>query len=88
MTSDDLDVPLIGALAAALYVKRFNASIPQTLQGRAEAWKKFYNTKAGGGTEGQYVANNIGLEVDGFQETGIKAPNRTLAELQNERLTD
>ena len=88
VTSDDLDVPLIGALAAALYVKRFNASIPQTLQGRAEAWKKFYNTKAGGGTEGQYVANNIGLEVDGFQETGIKAPNRTLAELQNERLTD
>ena len=63
VTSDDLDIPIINALAAALYVKRFNASIPQTLEGRAEAWKKFYNTKAGAGTEGQYVANNIGSEL-------------------------
>ncbi len=63
LSADALDVPLISALAAALYVKRFNASIPQTLQGRAEAWKKFYNTAAGAGTETQYVANNIGSEL-------------------------
>lgn len=58
VTADDLDIPLISALAAALYIRRFNKSIPKTVQERAEAWKNHYNTAAGEGTVKAYVENN------------------------------
>lgn len=54
----DLDKPLIAALAARLFLLRIPEPIPETLEGQAEYWKKFYNTALGKGTVEGFIKKN------------------------------
>ena len=57
---EDVTEPLIGALAARLYLMFImqGKKIPKTLKGRAEMWKKLYNTAKGEGTVEHYLKAN------------------------------
>lgn len=53
---DNLRCNLVYAAAmAALHYFRFAEPIPSTLTGRAEYWKKYYNTKKGKGSIDDYL---------------------------------
>jgi hypothetical protein len=49
--------PLAAAVFARLHYKLVRDAIPQTLDGRAAYWKRFYNTFAGKGTVDKYLAS-------------------------------
>lgn len=49
--------PLLGAIFCRLHYLLRNEPIPQDEVGRAEYWKKHYNTRAGKGTVQEYLAN-------------------------------
>lgn len=49
--------PLLAAIFCRLHYKLRPEPIPDTLEGRAEYWKRFYNTAAGRGTPAEYVRN-------------------------------
>lgn len=54
---DDLNLsPLLATVFARLHYKLKPELIPQTLFGRANYWKKYYNTSAGKGTAAEYIA--------------------------------
>ncbi len=48
--------PLLAAVICRLHYKLIPEAVPQTLKGRADYWKKYYNTSAGKGTASDYVA--------------------------------
>jgi len=50
--------PLLSLLFVRLKYKLVPEEIPTTLEGRAEYWKKYYNTSAGKGTVEHYVKSN------------------------------
>lgn len=53
---NDLNMSLLLATVfARLHYKLRPEAIPQTLAGRADYWKKFYNTSAGKGTAAEYI---------------------------------
>ena len=55
---DDLDfAPLPCIILTRLKYKRIPEAIPSTIKGRAEYWKKHYNTVAGKGTVEEYIEN-------------------------------
>jgi hypothetical protein len=47
--------PLASTICARLYYLTIPAAIPNTLQGRAEYWKKYYNSSLGAGTVQGYI---------------------------------
>jgi len=47
----------IGVLFARLHYFRVNDPIPDSLADQAAYWKRWYNTPAGSGTVGEYLAN-------------------------------
>lgn len=49
--------PLLAAIFCRLFYKLIPAAIPGDLVGRAEYWKKYYNTAVGDGSVGEYVNN-------------------------------
>ncbi len=54
---DDLNLsPLLAFVFARLHYKLKPEAIPQTLRGRAEYWKKYYNTALGKGSVEEYIA--------------------------------
>jgi hypothetical protein len=55
---DDLKYPLLGALAARLYLMTIPKSIPEGLKERAEYWKRYYNTNKGSGTVEYFIKVN------------------------------
>jgi hypothetical protein len=57
---DDLNYPLLGALAARLYLMTIPESIPEGLEARAKYWKKYYNTNKGSGTDDDFIRRNSG----------------------------
>jgi len=55
---DDLNFsPLLSMIFTRLHYKLRPGAIPQTLKGRAEYWKKYYNTVLGKGTVDQYIVS-------------------------------
>lgn len=55
---DALDYsPLVAAVFCRLFYKLIPEAIPATLIGRAEYWKKHYNTVKGKGSVGEYINN-------------------------------
>ncbi len=55
---DELDYnPLLALIYCRLFWLLIPEPIPATLQGRAEYWKKYYNTSAGKGTTQDYINN-------------------------------
>lgn len=53
---DDLNYsPLLAMIVARLHYKLCPGAIPQTMRGRAEYWKKYYNSVLGKGTVEHYV---------------------------------
>lgn len=48
--------PLLSLICCRLSYKRIPEAVPDDLHGRAEYWKKYYNTVAGAGTEDEYLA--------------------------------
>ena len=51
--------PFYAVAMCRIHYLRFPASIPSTRIGRAEYWKKYYNTDEGKGTEGDYMERSI-----------------------------
>jgi len=49
--------PLLSFIACRLVYKLVPESIPDTIEGRAAYWKKYYNTSAGKGTVEKYIEN-------------------------------
>lgn len=49
--------PLVATAFARVHYKLIPAEFPLTVEGRAEYWKRYYNTVAGAGTVEQYVQN-------------------------------
>lgn len=49
--------PLLGMLFCRLHYILVPAPVPDTVEGRAAYWKRFYNTEAGRGTPGEYLRN-------------------------------
>lgn len=57
---NDLNMsPLLATVFARLHYKLRPEAIPLTLAGRADYWKKFYNTSAGKGTAAEYIARAL-----------------------------
>lgn len=55
---DDLNyAPLLATIVARLHYKLRPGAVPQTLKGRAEYWKKHYNSVLGKGTLEHYIAS-------------------------------
>lgn len=53
---DDLNYsPLLAAVVCRLHYLLIPEPVPQTLKGRAEYWKKYYNTVAGKGSPADYI---------------------------------
>ena len=46
----------LACLFARLHYLRFSAAIPDTVEGQATYWKKYYNTHLGAGTPQKYIA--------------------------------
>jgi hypothetical protein len=58
LSHEHLDVsPLAAAIFCRLHYKLIPEPIPETLEGRARYWKKYYNTNLGRGTIEEYVRN-------------------------------
>ena len=55
---EDLDKPLISALAARLFLLTIPEEIPDTLEEQATYWKKHYNTSLGKGAVRKFVKIN------------------------------
>ena len=55
---EDLEKPLIAALAARLFLLTIPEEIPDTLKGQAAYWKKHYNTAQGKGTVRKFIEAN------------------------------
>lgn len=49
--------PLLGFIFCRLKYMRITELIPDSLEGRAEYWKRYYNTAAGKGTAQEYINN-------------------------------
>jgi|SRR5688572_17619067 len=49
--------PLLSMIFARLFYKLRPDPIPDSIEGRARYWKKYYNTPAGKGTEAEYLLN-------------------------------
>jgi hypothetical protein len=49
--------PLLSFIFCRLKYKLIPEAIPETLSGRADYWKKHYNTAAGKGTANEYILN-------------------------------
>lgn len=49
--------PLLSFIYCRLYYKLIPDPIPDSLDGRAQYWKEFYNTARGKGSPGDYVKN-------------------------------
>lgn len=47
--------PLIAAIMCRLFYKLIPEAIPSDMEGRADYWKKYYNTEAGKGTPEHYL---------------------------------
>lgn len=56
--------PLLAMIFCRLRYLAVNASIPDTREGRAEYWKKYYNTIAGKGTPTDYLEKCKRADVD------------------------
>tara|TARA_R110002167_G_scaffold148295_3_gene341202 strand:+ start:649 stop:3372 length:2724 start_codon:yes stop_codon:yes gene_type:complete len=55
---EDLNDDLLSVIYGRLYLAQItNEPIPDTVEGRAEYWKKYYNTSAGKGTVKGYLIN-------------------------------
>ena len=55
---NDLDyAPLVAMIMTRLKYKRIPEAIPKTIEGRAEYWKKHYNSMLGKGTVEEYIHN-------------------------------
>jgi len=55
---DDLDyAPLVSFIMTRIKYKRIPDAIPKTIEGRAEYWKKHYNSILGKGTVEEYIHN-------------------------------
>lgn len=54
---EDLIDPKLGLIFTRLHYLKTADPVPPTVQGRAEYWKKFYNTSAGAGTPDEYLSN-------------------------------
>jgi len=52
---EDLRDPVLSAMYARLHFMKNSDPISNTVEGRAEAWKKHYNREAGKGTAQQYI---------------------------------
>lgn len=52
---DDTNNYVYGAIAARLLLLTIPAKIPSTMSGRAQQWKKYYNTSLGKGTAAIYM---------------------------------
>jgi len=50
--------PLLSCIMARLFYLLRAGAIPTTLEGRAEYWKKYYNTRLGAGTVSHYIEAN------------------------------
>lgn len=51
--------PLLSVIFARLYYMLIPKPIPDNIVGRAEYWKKYYNTYAGSGTVEHYLSANL-----------------------------
>jgi hypothetical protein len=49
--------PLLAAIIARLHYKLVPEPIPDSIAGRADYWKRYYNTSAGKGSPAEYVKN-------------------------------
>jgi hypothetical protein len=49
--------PLLAMIFARLFLRLKPEEFPLEVEGRAEYWKKYYNTEAGAGTPGEYLEN-------------------------------
>ena len=47
--------PLYSALGAWLYLSNDPSNIPQTTEGQAKYWKRYYNTSEGDGEEQDFI---------------------------------
>jgi hypothetical protein len=61
---EDLDQPLISALAARLFLLTIPEEIPNTLKGQAAYWKKHYNTSLGKGAVQKFIKDNSPSTVE------------------------
>ncbi len=60
---EDLEKPLISALAARLFLLTIPEEIPNTLEEQAEYWKEHYNTPKGKGTAKRFIKVNKELDT-------------------------
>lgn len=51
--------PLLSTIFARLFYLLKPGTIPDTLEGRAQYWKHYYNTKLGAGTVEHYIKANL-----------------------------
>lgn len=49
--------PLVAAIICRLHYRLIPDAIPDSIAGRAEYWKRYYNTVAGAGSPADYVKN-------------------------------
>lgn len=56
--------PLVAMVFCRLRYLAVSAPVPDTLDGRAEYWKKYYNTSAGKGTPADYISKCQRCDVD------------------------
>jgi len=61
VTCDDLGYPVLGAIAARLYLLNIPGAIPESIEDRARYWKDNYNSAAGAGTV-EYFINKVGSD--------------------------
>ena len=61
---EDLKSPIVSAVIARLYIGLTEEPIPDTMKGRAEYWKKYYNTVDGKGTIEDYINKNSILVIE------------------------
>ncbi len=59
---EDCTIPAYSCVAARLYLATISEAIPQSLEGQANYWKKYYNTAAGAGTAQHFINANRGFK--------------------------
>jgi len=76
VTKEELNDPLIAAIAARLFLLNIPKAIPKGKKAQANYWKKYFNTSAGKGTPEAYLkrvnkndaaTNTNGIEFIGFE---------------------
>jgi len=87
LSQDELREPMIGALLTRMKLGTIKEPIPTDLEGQADYWKKYWNTKAGKGTPEHFInqvqSYNISLGAKTYDDTPLENNKTPLDILMN-----